>query len=227
MPKISIVIPAYNEENYIKQTLHSIKTQIFQDFEVIVVANGCTDKTEQIVKKRVNDKIKLFSMGTANVSRARNYGADKTEGQTLVFLDADTVLEPDTLYNIYHQFDHAIATTKVKPDISNTKYNAAMALKNFYNKAGIYKGCSGILICKKDDFNKVNGYDPELIVKEHRKLILKLIKLGKHSCLDTYVTTSMRRFQRWGLIKATWFWALQLFKDKTGHLKESDYEKVR
>ena len=50
-PKISIIIPAHNEENYIKKTLHSIKQQTYQNYEAIVVSNGCTDKTEEIVNK--------------------------------------------------------------------------------------------------------------------------------------------------------------------------------
>ena len=55
-PKISIIIPAHNEENYIRKTLHSIKNQTYQIYETVVVANGCTDGTEDLVKKRTNDK---------------------------------------------------------------------------------------------------------------------------------------------------------------------------
>ena len=50
-PKISVIIPAHNEEKYIEKTLESLTKQDFADFETIVVANGCTDKTEEKVKK--------------------------------------------------------------------------------------------------------------------------------------------------------------------------------
>ena len=227
MPDISIIIPAHNEENYIRKTLHSIKNQTYQNFEIIVVANGCTDKTEEIVRKRSNDKLKLFSMSQAHVSRARNYGADKAEGNFLLFLDADTSLDVNSLKKINQNFTekHSVATTLVNPD--NKKFKFLMNLKNFHNKTGLYKGCSGVLICKKEDFEEVNGYNPEIVVKEHRKLTKKLLRKGKYLCVNTVVTTSMRRYDHWGLIKSGSFWAKQLFKDKFGDLTKSDYEKIR
>lgn len=229
MPHISIIIPAHNEEDYLQKTLRSIKNQTYQNYEVIVVTNGCTDKTEEIVKKRVNNKLKMLSLSKPNVSRARNYGAGKAEGEILLFLDADTCLVPDALQKIKEQFtsQFKVATTKVKPDSAELKYKAAMWLKNTYNSIGLYQGSSGTLICRREDFDKVNGYNPEIIVKEHRKLILKLRELGKYTCLNSHAITSMRRFRQWGLMKATYFWIKQWCKDKAGDLTKSEYEKVR
>lgn len=229
-PKISIIIPAHNEENYIRKTLHSIKNQTYQNYEVIVVSNGCTDETEEIVKKRASDKIKHFSLPKANVSMARNYGAEQAQGEIFFFLDADTTLEQNALQKINQEFSekYSAATTKVNPDDKRLKFRLAMILKNFYNSTKLYQGCSGALICRKEDFHKVNGYNSNLIVKEHRKLIIKLKrKCGKFVCLNTYVTTSMRRFKGWGLTKATYFWLKQWLKNYYGDLKDSDYEKVR
>lgn len=229
MPYISVIIPACNEENYIRKTLHSIKTQTFQDYEVIVVANGCTDKTKETVEKRANSKMKCLNMSIANVSRARNYGAGKAEGEILVFLDADTVVPPDFLQKVKQQFTdkYSVATTLVQPEIRNYKYSVAMNFKNFYNKFGFYKGCSSVLICRRQDFDRVEGYDPEVIVREHRKLILKLLSFGKYACLDSYAKTSMRRFESWGLGKSAYFWTKQWFKNWFGDIKGSDYEKIR
>ncbi|PIZ51231.1 hypothetical protein COY27_04375 [Candidatus Woesearchaeota archaeon CG_4_10_14_0_2_um_filter_33_13] len=227
-PKFSIIIPANNEENYIKQTLHSIKNQTYQNFETIVVSNGCTDKTEEIVNKRVNEQLKHYSIPLANVSIARNYGAEKARGEVLLFLDADTHLEVNSLQKIHLQLkDYAIATTKVLPDEKKLKYRFAMGFKNFYHRTNLYQGCSGALICKKEDFDKVGGY-PELAVKEHRKLIIDVKRNGgKFKCLNTTVTTSMRRFNQWGLIKATTFWVRQWLKNYTSDLKDSEYERIR
>lgn len=228
-PAISVIIPAHNEENYIRQTLHSIKNQTFQDFEIIVIANGCTDHTEEIIEKRQNEKIKLIKMPTANVSRARNYGASKADGKLLLFLDADTLLDPDALHKINQEFrsHHAVATTRVRADRSKLKYKLAMNFKNFYLQTGLYNGSSAALICRRADFDAVNGYDPEIIVREHRKLILKLKEKGQFTCINTIVTNSMRRFEQWGLTKSSLFWTKQWFKDKFGDLKKSEYEKVR
>ena len=232
MSKISVIIPAHNEEKYIKQTLHSIKQQTFQNYESIVVSNGCTDETEPIMRKKEaqDNKLKHFSISTANVSIARNHGAKEAEGQILLFLDADTLLEPDALQKIHSQFTtkYSVATTLAKPDIQNIRFNFSQNYKNFIHWTGIYGGCSGALICRKEDFDQVGGY-PEIVVKEHRKLIIALKRKtnNKFKCVDTHVTTSMRRFQKWGLTKSSLFWVGQWVKNYVGDLKKSKYEKVR
>ena len=232
MSNISIIIPAHNEENYIKQTLHSIKNQTYQDYDIIVVSNGCTDQTENILRKKEaqNQKLKHYSITSANVSIARNLGAKEARGELLLFLDADTLLAEDALQKINESFGEqcSVATTLAKPDVQKLKFNFLQNYKNLLHTTGLYHGCSGALICRKEDFNKVGGY-PEIVVKEHRKLIIALKrKTGKKfRCIDTQVTTSMRRFQKWGLTKATLFWIGQWFKNYLGDLKKSDYEKIR
>jgi glycosyltransferase involved in cell wall biosynthesis len=229
MPEISIIIPAHNEEDYIRKTLHSIKNQTFQDFETIVVTNGCTDKTEDIVRKRSNVKFRHLSLPHANVSVARNAGALNAQSNILVFLDADTQLSSDALQQIRNEFTkgYSIASTKVKPEPQNFRFNLLMGIKSFYLSSGLYKSCSGALICRKEDFHKVSGFNPEIIVREHHGLISRLRKLGKYKCVDTHVTTSMRRFHQWGFGKAAIFWTKQLLKDKFNNLKDSEYEKIR
>ncbi len=228
-PLFSIIIPAHNEEKYIRPTLRSIKDQTYQNFEVIVVANGCTDKTEEIIKKRENEKVLLLTLPVANVSRARNYGAGKAEGELLLFLDADTQLEEDALQKMRDKFtqDYAVATTRVEPDEKKLPFSTVMALKSLNLRSGFYKSCSGALLCRRADFDAADGYNSELNVREHRKLILKLLEKGNYQCINTTATTSMRRWKSWGLAKTTFFWLQQLIKDKTGKLSESAYERVR
>lgn len=225
-PLISIVIPAHNEEDYLRQTLHSIKNQSYRNYEVIVVANGCTDKTEEIVQKR---EVKLLSIPRPNVSRARNYGASKANGDILMFLDADTTLENDSLKKIKDNFteQYSVATTRSKADLPDFKFKLAQSFKNVVNITKLYKGCSGALICRREDFDKVNGYDPNIIVKEHKKLTNHLLKHGKFLCVNTYTTTSMRRLKNWGISKAAWFWIKQWIKYKFGNLEDTDYERIR
>jgi len=229
VPYFSVIIPAHNEENYIRTTLHSLKNQTLQDYESIVVANGCTDGTEEIVRKRTDEKLRLLSLPKANVSVARNAGALNAQGKVLVFLDADTTLAADSLQKMKEQFTerYMVASTKVEADSENIKYRILAGLKSQFMKTNIYQTCSGALICRKEDFQKVGGYHPEIIVKEHLILIKKLKELGKYTCLDTTVVTSMRRFQKWGLAKTALFWTKQWLKYTFSNLKESEYEKVR
>lgn len=228
-PKISIIIPAHNEENYLRPTLFSIKNQTFQDYETILVANGCTDGTERIAIKRADDKLKLFSLPQANVSLARNKGAEMAQGEILLFLDADTLLDPETLQKINQQFNqsYALATTKVRPDEDKFKYRFLMMVKSFYNRTGLYTASSGALVCRKKDFHSAGGYNPELRVMEHKDLIGKLKQFGKKTCIKTYTTTSMRRFRQWSIPKAAGFWIRQWLNNSFGDLKKSEYEKIR
>src|SRR3989344_5857710 len=231
-PEISVIIPAHNEAAYIEKTLQSVQQQTEKHFEVIIGANGCTDGTEKVVKQfsqRTPFKLQLFSLAQANVSRARNYGAQHAKGKLFLFLDADTLLEKDALEKMQRHFQqkYTIATTLVRPDKTIIKYRLAMALKNIYHRLGLYQGCSGALLCRKKDFEHIGGYDEHIIVKEHRKLILELKKLGQFVCLPTTVTTSMRRFERWGLWKVIGYWIVQGVKDYVGDLKKSRYETIR
>ena len=226
MKKISVIIPAHNEEKYLGQTLDSLRNQNFLDYETIVVPNGCTDQTEQVANQYLNQSTKIISLNEANVSTARNIGAKHATGELLLFLDADTLLHPTTLQTIAQKFTGAVATTKTQPDNNKLKFRFALGFKNLYNQT-IYQGCSGALICRKDHFHSVGGYHPPLKVKEHRKLIIKLKKLGNYQVLPTYTTTSMRRFQNWGLTRATYFWLKEFVKNYTHDLKKSDYETIR
>ncbi|MEK6809873.1 MAG: glycosyltransferase [Nanoarchaeota archaeon] len=229
MPAFSIIIPAHNEEKYLQDTLDSIKSQTLQDYEMIIVTNGCTDKTEEIVKKNIYANIRHLSLPKPNVSVARNAGALNAQGETVVFLDADTKLAPDTLEKIKEKFTegYAVATTLAKPDSEKFNHQLAVSFKNLYHYLKLYQGCSGALICRKKDFHAVGGYNPDIIVREHRKLALKLQELGKFTCINTTVTTSMRRYQQWGLLKVSLFWIEKWLQDRSGKLKESQYEIIR
>lgn len=229
MPAFSIIVPAHNEEKYLQKTIDSIKKQTLQDYETIIVTNGCTDKTEEIAKKNTNQKIRHLSLPKPNVSVARNAGALNAQGETLLFLDADTQLAPDSLQKIKEKFieKYAVATTMAKPDSQKLSHQLAVSFKNLYHYLNLYQGCSGALICRKKDFQAVGGYNPDIIVREHRKLALNLKKWGNFTCINTTVTTSMRRYQQWGLLKVTTFWAKKWWQDRSGTLKESSYEVIR
>jgi len=231
MAMISVVIPACNEEKYLENTLKSIQQQDFEDFETIVVCNGCTDNTEKVARKFESERFKVINFKEGHVSKARNIGAQKANGETLLFLDADCTLQKDALSKINSQFkdEHAVGTTKVLPDNKQVKYRFATGFKNFYHSTGLFHGCSGALVCRREDFDKVDGYDASIIVKEHRKLIIKLKRNTdkKFVYIDTPITTSMRRFEQWGLLKATAFWIKEWAKNYYGDLSTSKYEKIR
>lgn len=90
--KVSIIIPAYNEERYIGRLLNSLCSQSFKNFEVIVVDDGSTDNTMRIAESfRNNLKLKILQQNHKGPGEARNFGAENANGELLVLLDADMV----------------------------------------------------------------------------------------------------------------------------------------
>jgi glycosyltransferase involved in cell wall biosynthesis len=96
-PSISVVIPVYNLENFIKETLDSIKNQSFADFEAIIVNNGSTEKTLSILKNyQKNDKRFIIkNLKEANAVKAANFGLTFARGKYIVKMDGDDLCLPD------------------------------------------------------------------------------------------------------------------------------------
>src|SRR3989344_1887256 len=134
---ISIIIPAYNEEKYLERTLQSIHEQTSDDYETIVVANGCTDNTEKIAQRYAD---RTFSINKPNVSLARNIGASHAKGDILLFLDADTQLARNAVTEIQNQFSKkdAIATLLVYPQPNKLQYRILLTSKNFLHTSKLF-----------------------------------------------------------------------------------------
>ena len=89
MPVFSVVIPLYNKEKYIAQTLENVLKQRFTDFEIIVVNDGSTDASGKIVKSLSDARISYFSTANHGAAAARNFGIEKSTARYIAFLDAD------------------------------------------------------------------------------------------------------------------------------------------
>lgn len=104
---ISVVIPLYNKENQIKQTLHSVLTQTFQNFEIVIVDDGSTDNSLKEVEKIKNSRIRIIRQQNAGVSAARNKGIKEAKYKLIAFLDADDEWKPEYLasqYELYRKY---------------------------------------------------------------------------------------------------------------------------
>ncbi|MCK4441656.1 MAG: glycosyltransferase family 2 protein, partial [Sulfurovaceae bacterium] len=97
----SVVVPLYNKEKYIKRTLDSILNQTFSNFEIIIVNDGSTDKSCEIIKTINDDRIHLIHKKNGGVSSARNRGIKEAKGEFIAFLDADDEWFPDKLQKQY------------------------------------------------------------------------------------------------------------------------------
>lgn len=94
---ISVIIPLYNKEAIIGQSLQSVLSQDYDDFEVIVVNDGSTDRSADIVHSITDPRVRIIEQENGGPSKARNTGVRNAKGEWVVFLDADDELLPATL----------------------------------------------------------------------------------------------------------------------------------
>lgn len=97
----SIIIPTYNRASFIGKTIQSVLNQTYKNFEIIVVDDGSTDNTEEIIKNINSKKIKYLKIQNSERAFARNFGTRHSFGDYITFLDSDDVLLPDYFSNAY------------------------------------------------------------------------------------------------------------------------------
>ncbi len=97
-PLVSIIIPAYNSEAYISQTIESVMGQTYKNWELLIIDDGSTDKTSEVIKTFLQEKkIRYIHQSNAGVSAARNRGIEHAGGDYIAFLDSDDFWLPENL----------------------------------------------------------------------------------------------------------------------------------
>lgn len=107
---ISVIIPLYNKAQSIAETLRCVLNQTYKDYEIIVINDGSTDNSVQVVESIKDSRIKLFNKPNGGVSSARNYGIQKANYEYIAFLDADDYWEPtylEELVKLINDFPNA------------------------------------------------------------------------------------------------------------------------
>lgn len=185
---ISVIIPLYNKEKAIQNTLLSVLKQTYSDFEIIVVDDGGTDNSANIVKEisKLDNRINYFYKHNGGVSSARNYGLSKAKGEWIIFLDADDEMLPNNLKHLYDLVSNNninIASANIYIQSSNNdKKLPNLKLKN---KAVIYHNyilatisrqaifSTGAVIFKRNILG-TNPYNESLCRYEDAEFELKL-----------------------------------------------------
>lgn len=165
MVKISIIVPCYNQAQYLDECLNSVLNQQFQDWECIVINDGSSDNTEAIAAKwtEKDSRFKYFRKENGGVCSARNYGIERAIGEWILPLDGDNYINPDYLWEASKYFDEnfkIIYGNALKFGMTNEtwifpKYTSEkMALFNLIDNCAFYK---------KEDFHKIGGYDVQML----------------------------------------------------------------
>ena len=200
--KLSIIIPTYNEEDYLPRLLKSIKEQNYTDYEVIVADNNSLDKTVEIAKEY---GCKVVQGGLPAVGR--NNGAKAAEGDILIFLDSDLMLTRDYLVDVVEEFEEeelGISITQMTP-LSEKKSDVILHdLANWFMIA-VEKikphgaGCYGIIV-KKSLHDYLGGFDESLDFGEDSEYIERVSKISKFRVLrKPKIGVSTRRLEEEGL----------------------------
>ena len=105
-PLVSVVVPAFNEERVITRTIDSLLASEYENFEIIVVDDGSTDDTHDIVVEQFGDdpRVSVYTKPNGGKAAALNFGWQKATGEVVIALDADTLFEPETLAALAHRF---------------------------------------------------------------------------------------------------------------------------
>jgi uncharacterized protein (TIGR00661 family) len=200
--KLSIIIPTYNEEEYLPKLLYSIKEQNFKDYEIIVADAGSTDKTKEIAE---SNNCKVIPGGLPAVGR--NNGAKIAEGELLLFLDSDVVLSADYLESAIKEFEEknlGIAITQIIPMSDRSVDKVLHKFANFFMKrAESIKphgaGCYGILTTRYIH-NQAHGFDECLDFGEDSDYIERIGKIQTFKVLrKPRLLVSTRRLEKEGL----------------------------
>lgn len=106
--KVSVIVPVYNDGDFLIDTIKSVETQTLKAWEIIIIDDGSTDKrTLEILEKINTDKVKIFHIDNGGPSRARNYGIERARGEFILPLDADDLIMPTYLEKAVAVMDSA------------------------------------------------------------------------------------------------------------------------
>ena len=200
--KISIIIPTYNEEEYLPKLLESIKSQDFTDYEVIVADAQSDDNTREIAKEYGCVVVEGGLPGPG-----RNRGAEVAQGEILLFLDSDLELTENYLSNVIEEFeseDLGIAITQMTPLSEKKRDKYLHDLANWFmiaveNIKPHGAGCYGI-ISKKELHDEVDGFDENLSFGEDTDYIERVAEISEFKVLrNARIGVSTRRLEEEGL----------------------------
>lgn len=185
---LSVVIPAYNEEQFLPFTLSSLISSLKQceeieDYEIIVADNHSTDKTAEIAAK-FGAKVVLET--EHKISKVRNTGAKNTNGTYLFFLDADTIVKSSTVRQAYQALTRENVYgggALVRFDDNLGKFILGKFIPSFWNWCSrtLKLAAGSFIFCKKEDFLQVGGFPESMYAGEEIEFVRKLKKINKKS----------------------------------------------
>ena len=175
MPFFSVIIPVYNKEKFIENTIKSVLQQSFLDFELILVNDGSTDESVSKIENFSDSRITYYTKENGGASSARNFGLEKAKGNYITFLDADDYWYPDFLQEMASSIEefpnHKIFSAAIEVESDKVVFPSQYSIKkssereivNYFvasMKTTII--CTSCAVFDKSIFKKVGHFDTEI-----------------------------------------------------------------
>ncbi|TXG34556.1 glycosyltransferase family 2 protein [Seonamhaeicola maritimus] len=189
MPLFSVIIPLYNKEKFIKNTLNSVINQTFKDFELIIINDGSTDKSLKIASEFKDKRIQIVNQKNSGLCTSRNNGIKLAKGDYIAFLDADDLWFEDFLETIYTLITihktHKIFATNVAllyPNVTailkanNFDIGHVKVITNYFRLLKNIMGPSSLVI-KKSVFKKTGNFDETINYGEEDDFYIRCFSL--------------------------------------------------
>ena len=214
MPHISLVIPAFNEEDFLPALLNTVdeaRAQYAGDqdaIEVVVADNGSTDRTAEIAADR---GCRVASVERRRIAAARNAGARIAQSDIVAFVDADSLIHPDTLNAIDRTLRDDVIIGATGITMSRWSLGIGVSLALLYPVFYAIGADSGVVFCRRSDWEEVGGYNERMTFAEDVDFFRRLRKLGRtrgqrfRRTTGARTVTSARKFDRhgdWHYVKA-------------------------
>ena len=191
-PLVSVIVPAFNEELVICNTIRSLLASDYSNYEIVVVDDGSQDRTSQVVAEAFgeDDRVRLLTLANAGKAAALNTGLVQAVGEIIVALDADTLFAPQTIGALAHRFyDPSIGAIAGNAKVGNrtniiTRWQALeyITSQNMDRRAFASLNCITVVpgavgAWRKDLLEKAGGFPADTLA-EDQDLTLKIRRLG-------------------------------------------------
>lgn len=178
-PLVSVIIPCYNMAQYLPEAVESILNQTYQNIEIVIVNDGSTDDTKQVIKELMQESDRVLGLYKPNggLGSARNYGIKQAKGELILPLDADDKFEVTFIEKAVKQFS---SDRRLKVVYCNAAYFGAKSgvwkLQDFdYNNMLLSNMIFSCAMFRRVDYDGVGGYN-ESILYEDWEFWLRLLK---------------------------------------------------
>jgi glycosyltransferase involved in cell wall biosynthesis len=183
MPTVSVIIPTYQRAHIVGQAITSVLHQTHQDFELLVVDDGSTDETVDMLSRINDSRLRVLAIDHGGRSRARNHGAANATGNAIVFLDSDDRADPRWLEQLSAAFENpTVAVVCCGARFSSQRSPAHGATERIMTPAPSDSAYSsrighflaGTFAVRRSVFHEVGGYDCRLEYSENTELAIRL-----------------------------------------------------